>query len=290
MADEPVIPVAPAAAAPAPSAPAVEVTAPAPVAAVAEVPAAPAAAEPIAAPVVEAPKVDAPAAVEPPPSVLSEAKPKAPEPAKVAEAPKAEVKEGEKPAEEAKATDAPLPLPKYGALKLPEGVKLEDAKVAAFDEMLGKFQNATKADQPAMEAFRQELTDFYVKQQTEIAQRQQALQSETWNRVREVWKDKFRKDPEIGGNRHDTTVQQCGAMLERYANVVGADRAAELRVAFRLTGMGDHPEMIRFVNWASQFTTERSRPVAATVPTSPSRPQTRGARRYAGSAPSNGAA
>ncbi len=104
-------------------------------------------------------------------------------------------------------------------------------------------------------------------------------QVDVWNRTREVWKEEFRKDKEIGGNRQQTTLKQCKAVLERYKASAGDARASELTKIFSMTGAGDTPAMIHFINWASQFATERAKPVPATVPKAPNT-TSRSKRRY----------
>lgn len=187
------------------------------------------------------------------------------------EAPAPEVK--------AEAQQAEVPLPTYQPLKLPEGYTINEKTVGKFDEILGKFQTGTKAEQAAVENLRQEMTDFYVQTQVEQAQAAIAEQHKSWNNVRETWRDSFRNDPEIGGNRQETTLKQAGAVLTKYGSVMGPQAEANLKLAMRVTGMGDNPEFIRFVNWMSSYAVEKARPVAAMVPKPPV-VQSRSARRY----------
>lgn len=170
---------------------------------------------------------------------------------------------------------------------MPEGAKFDDAKMGEYTKTLGEFEATTKADHAEMQKFGQRLVDMYVAEAKETAQRMQTAQVDNWNRVRETWKEEFRADPEIGGNRQDTTIRHCGAVLEAYGAHAGTEREAALRLAMRVTGAGDNPEMIRFINWAADYTTEKARPVAANVPKAPLG-NSKAKARYRGSLPSNG--
>lgn len=248
-----VAPAAPAPAAPAPVAAAPVVAAPAP-AAPALAPVIPPAAETILSAATKAP------AVTPPPAGDTAAP--------TADAP-------------AVAPVAPVPAPVYEAFKLPENVQLDEAQVGSFKEMLGKFETEHKADHAAMQALGQQMVDFYIAEQT----RQEQAQIETWNRTIDGWKDQFIKDPELGGNRKDTTIANCGAMIEQYGG--NADQITELRNAFRVTGMGNHPAMIRLLNNVAKVLSE-GQPVPAIVPKAATTIP-RAQRRYATTLNNNGA-
>jgi hypothetical protein len=193
------------------------------------------------------------------------------------DAPKEEPKAAEPPKTEAQAQEAPLPT--YQPLKLPENYTADEKIVGTLDQILGKFQNGTKAEQAAVESMRQELADMYIEHQKAQAAAAIEQQTKNWNAVRENWRDAFRKDPEIGGNRQETTLKQAGAVLTKYGSVMGEQALSNLKLSMRVTGMGDNPEFIRFVNWASNFVVEKAKPVAATVPKPPV-VQSRSARRY----------
>lgn len=225
----------------------------------ANLPAADSPAAPVeAAPITEtAPKVEAPAE---PKSLLGELLAK-PEPEKV-EPPKVEP---EAPAE-------PLVVEpiKYEAFKLPEGVQLAEPDLAKYTEILGKHQVPQEATQA--------LVDLYVAERTREVEAQRA----NWENTTKGWLDQFRADPDIGKNRSETTIANANAVLTRYGQVMGSEREAGLRQAFNITGIGNHPDMIRFVNWMAGFTTEQAKPVVANVRTAPL-PQGKAQRRYANS-------
>lgn len=189
----------------------------------------------------------------------------------------------EKPVPEvAKVEPVQSDLPSYEKFTLPEGVTLDDSKLGNFNKILGEFETGTKTDHTKMQVLGQQLIDMYTGEAKDLSQRVAQNQIDVWNRTREGWKEDFRKDREIGGNRQQTTIKQCKAVLERYAASAGDTRAKALTKVFSLTGAGDNPAMIHFINWSSQFATERTRPVAATVPKAPVT-NSRAQRRYAGS-------
>lgn len=294
MADEPVASAAPIAPAAAPSqgpasAATPQAAAPAPSETVVAAPAAssqaapPVATEPVAA--VETPAAEVkpaepakPAeAPKEPASILSDAK-------TTAEPPKAEEKPAAEPISEA------APLPKFEAFTLPEGLTRDDEQMGKFSNLLGQFEVESKLPHELVQKHGQQLVDFYIEQQKQAGERMVQLQRDNWERMQDSWRTEFRDAPDIGKNRQDTTIRQCGALMERYGQMMGADKEASLRMAWRVTGAGNHPDVIRFLNWASQFAVERARPVAAIVPKQPV-VKSRATRRYAGSSTTgNGAA
>ncbi len=233
-------------------------------------------AEPVA--VVPAEASPAPEAPKPAESLLSQAVSKpadAPAEAPVAEAPK--------PAE---ATT----LPTFTDFVLPEGMALEPERLSNLTKVLGEMETTKGIDHAVMQEMGQKMVDLHIQEIQEFQRQHDQERVQVWNQIRDGWKDEFKNDPDIGGNRQETTLKQAGAVIERFGQKFGAEKESALRLAFSTTGLGDHPELIRFVNWVASFTTERARPVAAIVPKSPA-PTSRSARRYGGSnSQGNGAA
>lgn len=226
-----------------------------------------------------APPTEAPSD-KPPSSLLSEAKSEETKPAEEAKP--------EEPKAEAEPAKPETPLPTYEAFKIPEGITVDDAQMGAFTGILGELENKLAADPASAHAVMQEMgqrmLDLYATETAEAAQRMSRLQHDTWVRTREGWVSDFRADPEIGGNRQNTTIQRCGALLELYGRSVGADREGALRDVFSMTGSGDHPEVLRFMNWLADYAVEKPRVVAALAPRAP-QPGTRAERLYRNSLP-----
>lgn len=283
MADEPVAPIAES---PVPAAaPAVSEAPPTPIAPEA-VPSAPVAAEvaPVTAPIVTEAKPAEAAAPTEPVSLLGDAAQPAPEP-------KAEAKpEGEKPAAEAKPEgEAPVPeearaaepqLPTYEPFTVPEGVELDDPQV---DRFIGSVAAVERDINPtgdpkvhaAFQGLIQNLADQYTEEIAGIPERIAQANAATFSRTMENWKDEFFNDPEIGGNRKDTTIRNAHGVISRFGG--SAQQVAELRQVLSHTGAGNNIHVIRLINNIAGFLSEGT-PVPATKP----EPQTqsRTERRY----------
>lgn len=197
------------------------------------------------------------------PSFLESAKAdatKSPTEAKPGETP-AEPVEGEKPAEA-----APIV---YETFKVPEGLALDEGVVKDFTAIL--------AEAKAPQEVGQKMIDLYFKEVDKIGK----YQNEVWDRTQEQWLNDIRSDAEIGGSRIETVHQTCGAVIERFGN-------ENLRKALTMTGMGNHPEMVRFLNKIGSFLGE-GKPIPSARPApapAPSRAQRRYAATLNGSPPS----
>lgn len=269
--------VAPAVAAPSPAAPAV---AAAPVAALSA---------PVAAPA--APAV-APAAPSPPPVADGAAPPVvALEPAKPAEAPKppatvigealakkpaaepTKPPEGAKPAEaaapegETKAPEGqsaePAPPPAYEPFTLPEGASLDAERLGTFTKMLGDFEVLTKADHAAMQTLGQQLVDRHIAEVQDAVTRLNESYQARWDKQKVDWKDEFLKDPEIGGNRFQTSVDAALKFIRTHGGTEA--QQAEFQDLMESSGLGNHPAMIRLLAKAGAAMSE-GRPLAAASP------------------------
>ena len=221
------------------------------------------------APVEEAPK----------PSLVSEAKaeepvpePKAEEPKEPkaeepkAEEPKPEDKKDDPKAEEKpedKKPEEPKAPPVFEKYTLPEGVTVDEARIGAFNTLLGETETRIAADPAqahvAMQELGQQLADFHVQEMRSAAEHAARLTREHWDRTREDWVKQFREDPVIGKNRADTTLNQIGSLLDMYGAHAGGDEVTALRDDFTMTGMGDTPRMLRFMNWAASRLVETRR-------------------------------
>lgn len=228
----------------------------------------PAVETPVVVPEAVAPE---PASVEPPapeaplspPSLLEEAKANAPEP----EAPAPT--EPEAPAEEPPAVEPPAPT--YETIKLPEGIEMPAEELGRFTEILGDNKIAPEIGQKLLDAYVAETQ----RSQTETLKNQH----DVFNTTRAGWRDQFKADAEMGGNRQDTTIRNCAAVIEQYGG--NAVQQAELRAMLTFTGGGDHPAMIRLLNNIGKVLGE-PRPIAAAKP--PEAPVSKAAKRYAGNA------
>ena len=185
-----------------------------------------------------------------PPADGGEAKPPEPKPA---EPKPAEAKpEGEaKPPEPADKKDAPAETPPappvYDALRLPENVKLDDTRVKKLDELIGKTETTTKAEHAAMTALRQELVNMHVEEVTRINQQASQHQRDVWNRLIEQRFNELKSDPQLGGNRIETTLGNAKYALE---SLVGLSKqeAGELIAIMDAGGVSHHRLTIKMLN------------------------------------------
>lgn len=200
---------------------------------------------------------DAPA---PEPAASPETKTDAPEPDKPAETvPVTEPKpaEGDKPVqdapkEDASKSDTPAPLPAYEPWTLPEGITLDEKQSAEFSSLLGEFQNSSKAEQALVQKFGQTMVDKHIALVSgELTRVHEAYQN-AWVKQTEDWKQDFVNDPEIGGKRQETTVKAANEFISTHGGT--AEQQAEFRKLMGVTGVGNHPAMIRmFANAMTKF-------------------------------------
>lgn len=257
------------------------------VAAAPAVEAAPAAAEAVAAPAAEA--APAPAAAEAPkgePSLLEAAtgtKPEtaaadapaadkdSPAPAEAAtdakpegDKPKAEddksKAEGDKPKDgddksaaetdpankDATAAEPPAPI-KYEAFKLPEGLKLDDERIGKFTEIAGVAQVPQDVAQQFMDLHVAEMQRF----SQDVVKQAEQHQRDVWRKLNDTWKTEMRNDPEIGGNRLETSLSRAKAVIEEYLgpeNGGSAEMVQDMIAHTTANGMGNFPPFVRLMN------------------------------------------
>ena len=171
-----------------------------------------------------------------------------------------------KPTTEAKPAESIEPAAPivYEPFKVPEGFSLDEGRLGAFTEALQEFK--------APQGLGQKMIDLYTSEVQRLAEHQQTL----WDRTQETWLNEVRSDPTIGGNRIETTARTCGAVIERFGSPA-------LREALAMSGMGNHPEMVRFVAKIGTFLQE-GKPVPAPKP-APTVSGPKGMRRYNGTTP-----
>lgn len=240
-----------------------------------EAPAKPADA-PAPAPAAEAPVVK---------SVIGEALDKvvekAPEPAKQDAKPAEEAKkpDAEPKKEEAAQSVEPAPLPTYDPFKLPEdlGITYEEAGLGEFTKELAEFQVKTKADQKEMQAFGQKLIDRHVSELRTTVNRLNDFYMNEFEKQKAEWRDAFEKDPELGGNRRDTTISSALEFIRTHGGT--PEQQKEFRTLMDQTGVGNHPAMIRILAQAARAMSE-GKPLPAAKPV---QTQSKVAKRYGSS-------
>lgn len=134
-------------------------------------------------------------------------------------------KPAEKPAEKP-ADDKPI---EYADFTLPEGVKLDDAKLGEFKTI------AAEAKMPQEHA--QKLVDLYA---AEIKQVQEAP-LRAWNDLQKQWREEVISDPEIGGANLDKNL----ATIKGGLNALLGEQAKSFFEALNVTGAGNNPAIVR---------------------------------------------
>lgn len=128
-------------------------------------------------------------------------------------------------ADEGKASGAPE---KYEDFKLPEGFQVDQP---VLEEAQALFKEAGLSQDQA-----QKLVDMWTG-------RQKAMQegnAKAWTDLREGWVKEAKADKEFGGQKFDANLGKAKAALKAFGS-------PKLYEALEFSGMGDHPEVIRFL-------------------------------------------
>lgn len=156
---------------------------------------------------------------------------------------------------------APEPIV-YQAFNLPENFERDEEGMKSFTDVLQEARLSQEAGQ--------KFIDLFVKE----AEKMQQRAYDGFKQTVETWGKETEADPEIGGNRLQTALRQAGSVIEQFGT-------PELREIFNLTGVGNHPAMVRFLSKVGAFIAEGS-PLPATKPPAPAK--SRAERRYKASA------
>lgn len=193
-----------------------------------------------------------PAEITPKPEPVAEVKP-AVEPVK--EEPKAQEGQSENPA----------PPPAYDPFTVPEGVTLDEERVTKFTDILRELETTGKADHAAVQQFGQKAVDFHVEEVQKAVENLQNSYMTAWEKQKTDWKDTFMKDPELGGNRFQTTVDAARNFIRTHGG--SPEQQQEFRDVMESSGLGNHPAVIRLLANAGTAMKEGT-PIIATKPVS----------------------
>jgi len=129
-------------------------------------------------------------------------------------------------------TEAPA---EYKDFKLPEGVEADAEVLASF-----------KAEAKALK-LTQEQAQKLVDMQTSLAAKQSKTAHDAWTDVQKDWVEKAKSDKEYGGQAFNDNLALAKKAMDKFAS-------PEFKQAMDLTGMGNHPELIRLlVNVGKHF-------------------------------------
>ncbi len=144
--------------------------------------------------------------------------------------------------EEAAQSAEPAPPPAYEPFKLPEGISADEKGMSTFTNLLGELELA-KGDHGKTQEVGQKLVDYYVAEQQSSLKRQQEYFVSLFDKQKTTWKEAFMKDPEIGGERWETSANAAKEFISTHGGSEAQQK--ELRQLMEATGVGNHPAMIR---------------------------------------------
>lgn len=186
----------------------------------------------------------------------TEVKPEPVEPEKVVEEVKteAEVPEVVEPVE--------IVPPTYEAFKLPEGVEVDSDRLGEFTNILSELE-LKGTDHTLVQEFGQKAVDFHVAELQRTVETINKTQLETWEKTVEGWREATVSDPELGGNRIQTTLDSANKFIRTHGGT--AEQQKEFRDLMESSGLGNNPTMLRLLSAAGRAMSEGT-PVPATKP------------------------
>lgn len=190
------------------------------------------------------------------------------EPAKAEEKKDGEKTEAEK-TDEAK-TEEKKPeesvLPTYEPLVLPEGAKLTPERIVEIDSMFGNFEKISKADHAEVQKFRQAMFDYGTAAIKDAMAEVKTSADKYWADKMEAERKEFENDPEIGGNRRDTTLAAANQFIRTHGGTPEQQKA--FRSLLEERKLANNPIMIRALANANLARAE-GRPLPAVTPPAP---------------------
>lgn len=114
------------------------------------------------------------------------------------------------------------------SLTMPDGIELDTELMDAL--------GPTMAELKLSNGHAQQLVDKYIEAQTA----REAKRAEEWTQTINGWADQAKADPEIGGNKFDTTLANAKSALTRFGT-------PDLNSYLETSGAGNHPEVIRLM-------------------------------------------
>lgn len=174
------------------------------------------------------------------------------------------IKVEEQPAEqEVTPSEEPAPLPTYEEFTAPEGFTLDVEQIGDFSKALAEFEVKTKADHAEVQALGQSLIERHVAEVKKSVEAYHASLIDQFEQQKTSWREAFENDPEIGGNRKDTTANAALEFIRTHGGT--PEQQSEFRQLMEQSGMGNHPAMIRMLAKANMALAE-GRPLPAQTP------------------------
>lgn len=172
--------------------------------------------------------------------------------------------------EESSQSDEPAPLPSFEPWQFPEGITVDEARVAEINKMFGEFERDAKVEHSVLQKFGQQIIDRHVSEVTAVAEKIKEAYDQAWKDQTKNWREQFIKDPEIGGNRQETSTAAAREFIRRHGGT--PEQQAEIRTVMQTTGLGNHPAFIRLFAKANVNLAE---PTLVPAGKPPAQPQSR---------------
>lgn len=151
------------------------------------------------------------------------------------------------------------PIDYFEKLSIPETLKLDDA-------MKGDVVKALDAFRADPVAGAQGLIDLHNRTMTDFAEHMGREQHRVWNETRQGWVKEVMADPVLGGAGFQTAMGKVAQARDVFVSAhkpgtpaYEADRASFDQM-LSITGVGDHPAMLRFLHNAQRYVREAAPP------------------------------
>lgn len=167
--------------------------------------------------------------------------------------------DGAAPAPAEKALAETPPARTYETFKVPDGLKLDDARVKDFTTILdnGELSHQDRG---------QKLMDMFVEEATRLAASRDQHQRDVFDQLQNGWKEELRTDAQVGGNRLETSLGRAKWVVEQF----GGDekQVGDLLAQLSYTGMGNNVGLVRMLDNLAEILSE-----GEIVPASPHLPK-----------------
>lgn len=157
----------------------------------------------------------------------------------------------------------PAPPPTYEAFVMPENVTLDQERVTEFTKLLAELETEGKTEHVLVQKFGQKAVDFHINEIQKVVTDLQKHQTDTWDRQKSEWKETFLKDPNLGGDNSQATIDSAMTFLRTHGG--SQEQQQEFRSLMETSGLGNHPAMIRLLANAGRAMRE-GQPLAAQRP------------------------
>lgn len=131
--------------------------------------------------------------------------------------------------------------------------------MSAYTGVLGEAKVAPEVGQ--------KLLDMHLAESRTIADTIAQRQWDVFNETQKRWRDEVMADPELGGGNHQTAIHTIMSLVDQYGG--NAQERKDLLDAFRITGVGNNPAVLRFMHRAGKALSREGVPHPAPPPRSP---------------------